>query len=123
MSIALRVAPLVFVAAVFQVGAISGIRVLGAEPDVLLVTVVVVGLVAGSLAGAGAGFAGGILFDSMTLGRPYRQPMSRPEALEELRRCAGSQFDGRVVEAFVQVLEAQGDGALIPAPEAAKTGR
>ncbi|HET9242242.1 MAG TPA: rod shape-determining protein MreD [Gaiella sp.] len=68
MSIALRVAPLVFVAAVFQVGAISGIRVLGAEPDVLLVTVVVVGLVAGSLAGAGAGFAGGILFDSMTLG-------------------------------------------------------
>lgn len=68
MSVALRVAPLVFVAAVVQVAAISGIRILGAEPDVLLVTVVVVGLVAGSLAGAGAGFAGGILFDSMTLG-------------------------------------------------------
>jgi rod shape-determining protein MreD len=68
LSIALRVTPLVFVAAVVQVAAISGIRIFGAEPDVLLVTVVVVGLVAGSLTGAGAGFAGGILFDSMTLG-------------------------------------------------------
>jgi rod shape-determining protein MreD len=68
LSIAVRVAPLVFVAAVVQVAAVSGVRIFGAEPDVLLVTIVVVGLVAGSLAGAGAGFAGGILFDVMTLG-------------------------------------------------------
>ena len=68
MSVALRVAPLVFLAAVLQVSAISGARVLGAEPDVLLVTIVVVGLVAGSLTGAGAGFAGGLLVDVMTLG-------------------------------------------------------
>lgn len=67
MSLALRAAPIVFVAAVFQVGAIAGSRVLGAEPDLLLVAVVVVGLVAGSIAGATAGFVGGLLVDVMTL--------------------------------------------------------
>jgi len=67
MSIALRVAPLIFVAAVLQVGAVAGSRVLGAEPDLLLVTVVVVALVAGSITGAVAGFAGGLLVDVMTL--------------------------------------------------------
>jgi len=66
-STALRIAPLIFVAAVFQVGAISGSRVLGAEADLLLVTVIVVALVAGSIPGAVAGFAGGLLVDVMTL--------------------------------------------------------
>jgi rod shape-determining protein MreD len=66
-SVALRVAPLIFVAAVFQVGAVAGSHVLGAEPDLLLVTVVVVALVAGSITGAVAGFAGGLLVDVMTL--------------------------------------------------------
>ena len=67
MSTALRVAPLIFVAAVFQVGAVAGSRVLGAEPDLLLVTVVVVALVSGSITGAVSGFAGGLLVDVMTL--------------------------------------------------------
>lgn len=67
MSLALRVAPLVFVAAVVQVGTISGTRFLGAEPDVLLVTIVAVGLVAGSIPGAVAGFVGGLLVDVMSL--------------------------------------------------------
>jgi rod shape-determining protein MreD len=66
-STALRVAPLIFVAAVFQVGAVAGSRVLGAEPDLLLVTVIVVALVSGSITGAVAGFAGGLLVDVMTL--------------------------------------------------------
>lgn len=68
MSVALRVAPLVFVVAVIQVAAISGMRILGAEPDLLLVTIVVVGIVAGSITGAAAGFAAGVLVDVMTLG-------------------------------------------------------
>ena len=67
MSTALRVVPLIFVAAVFQVGAVAGARVLGAEPDLLLVVVVVVALVAGSITGAVSGFAGGLLVDVMTL--------------------------------------------------------
>jgi len=66
-STALRVVPLIFVAAVFQVGAVAGARVLGAEPDLLLVVVVVVALVAGSITGAVSGFAGGLLVDVMTL--------------------------------------------------------
>ena len=67
MSVAVRVAVLVFVAAVFQVGAVSGAHVLGAEPDLLLVTLVVVSLLTGSITGAVAGFAGGLLVDVMTL--------------------------------------------------------
>ena len=68
MSLALRIAPLVLVATVFQVSAVAGIRILGAEPDLVLVTVVAIGFVAGSVAGAGAGFAAGLLVDVMTLG-------------------------------------------------------
>lgn len=68
MSTGLRIGVLVLVAAVLQVTVLTGIRVLGAEPDLLLVTIVCVALVAGSLPGAVAGFAGGLLVDVMTLG-------------------------------------------------------
>jgi rod shape-determining protein MreD len=67
-NMALRIAPLVFVAAVVQVATISGTRILGAEPDILLITVIAVALVAGSIPGAVAGFAGGMLVDTMSLG-------------------------------------------------------
>jgi len=43
-------------------------------------------------------------YDAMVSNRPYRSRMSREVALEELRRCAGSQFDRRVVEAFCTVV-------------------
>lgn len=44
-------------------------------------------------------------FDAMTSHRPYRPAMTREEALEELKRCAGSQFDPAVVEVFVRVAQ------------------
>jgi HD-GYP domain-containing protein (c-di-GMP phosphodiesterase class II) len=37
--------------------------------------------------------------------RPYRNTLPRTEAIAELRRCAGSQFDPYVVEAYAEVLE------------------
>ncbi|MDX6670988.1 MAG: hypothetical protein QOI91_1351 [Solirubrobacteraceae bacterium] len=46
-------------------------------------------------------------YAAMTEDRPYRDSRRPAEAVEELRRCAGSQFDARVVEMFVEELEAQ----------------
>jgi diguanylate cyclase (GGDEF)-like protein/PAS domain S-box-containing protein/putative nucleotidyltransferase with HDIG domain len=41
-------------------------------------------------------------FDAMTSQRSYRAPMEAEKAVAEIKRCAGSQFDPRVVEAFLQ---------------------
>jgi diguanylate cyclase (GGDEF)-like protein len=45
-------------------------------------------------------------WDAMVTDRPYRRAMSREDALAELERCAGTQFDPQVVEAFRAVLKA-----------------
>jgi diguanylate cyclase (GGDEF)-like protein len=42
-------------------------------------------------------------YEAMVSSRPYRSRMSAEVALEELRRCAGTQFDPAVVEAFCSV--------------------
>ncbi len=39
-------------------------------------------------------------FDAMTSRRPYRQGLAVEAALDELRRCSGTQFDPEVVAAF-----------------------
>jgi len=44
-------------------------------------------------------------FEAMVADRCYREPVTVPEALAELRRCAGSQFDPQVVEAFIEELD------------------
>ena len=44
-------------------------------------------------------------YDAMTSDRPYRKAMTREEALAELKRCAGTQFDPELVEQFSQLLE------------------
>ncbi len=42
-------------------------------------------------------------FDAMTSDRPYRQALSIEAACEEIRSCAGSQFDPKVAEAFLSI--------------------
>jgi HD-GYP domain-containing protein (c-di-GMP phosphodiesterase class II) len=42
-------------------------------------------------------------FSAMTTDRPYRAARTHAEALAELARCSGSQFDPRVVAALVSV--------------------
>lgn len=46
-------------------------------------------------------------FDAMTSGRVYRAGMSVEDAVSELRRCAGSQFDPVCVAAFERAMERQ----------------
>ena len=43
-------------------------------------------------------------YDAMTSDRVYRRGRSHAEAVEELRRCAGTQFDPELVERFVESL-------------------
>jgi putative nucleotidyltransferase with HDIG domain len=42
-------------------------------------------------------------FDAMISQRPYRNPRTREEALAEVERCAGSQFDPDVARAFLTI--------------------
>ena len=43
-------------------------------------------------------------FDAMTSPRPYRSALSVQEAIEEIRRGAGNQFDSKVVQAFLSTI-------------------
>ncbi|MFL5884196.1 MAG: diguanylate cyclase [Thermoleophilaceae bacterium] len=47
-------------------------------------------------------------YEAMTSDRPYREAMSPEAAQRELRLHAGTQFDPRVVEALLDVLESRG---------------
>ncbi len=44
-------------------------------------------------------------FDAMTTERPYQRTKTFEEAIEELRRCAGTQFDPIYAEMFAEVIE------------------
>jgi putative nucleotidyltransferase with HDIG domain len=48
-------------------------------------------------------FAVADTFDAMTSDRPYRKALPPEQALAEIRRCAGSQFDPRVVDALLAI--------------------
>jgi len=46
-------------------------------------------------------------FDAMTSRRPYRAPLSNAQALRELRRGAGRQWDPQLVDAFMEAIHSE----------------
>ena len=42
-------------------------------------------------------------YDAMTSNRPYREAKPVRDAIDEIRSCSGTQFDPRVVDAFLKV--------------------
>ncbi|MFB7912758.1 HD-GYP domain-containing protein [Streptomyces sp. NPDC056061] len=71
-------------------------------------------------------------FDAMTSTRSYRRGRPVPAALAELERCAGTQFDPRMVRALVRAVNRDGwpssaavtaDGVPAPAPPPRTGGR
>ncbi|HMK44314.1 MAG TPA: HD domain-containing phosphohydrolase [Dissulfurispiraceae bacterium] len=51
-------------------------------------------------------------FDAMTSDRPYRRKLPVENALNELKKCVDTQFDGNIVAAFCGVLEKEIKGEL-----------
>ncbi|NFM43297.1 diguanylate cyclase [Clostridium botulinum] len=43
-------------------------------------------------------------FDAMTSNRPYNRRKTYEEAIEELERCSGTQFDSYIAEKFIEVI-------------------
>jgi diguanylate cyclase (GGDEF)-like protein len=43
-------------------------------------------------------------YDAMISGRPYKKAISHREALEEIERCAGTQFEPALVDLFVRIV-------------------
>ena len=64
---ALKVALVVFIAAMLQVSVVTSFELAGGAPDLLLVTLVAVALLRGPVDGALAGFFAGLVVDTATL--------------------------------------------------------
>lgn len=45
-------------------------------------------------------------YSAMTIDRPYHKGLTSEEAIAELRRCAGTQFDPELVEGFAELVKA-----------------
>lgn len=45
------------------------------------------------------------VFDALTHERPYKQAWQHQEALEEIQRQSGRQFDPHVVQAFLEIIQ------------------
>jgi len=43
-------------------------------------------------------------YDVMTHARPYSEPLPKKEALKEIKKCSGSQFDPEMVDEFVDLI-------------------
>jgi HD-GYP domain-containing protein (c-di-GMP phosphodiesterase class II) len=46
-------------------------------------------------------------YDAMTSSRAYKDVMAKEEALNELEKCAGTQFDPAIVKTFIEIIDNQ----------------
>jgi putative nucleotidyltransferase with HDIG domain len=60
------------------------------------------------------------VFDALTHQRSYRKAQTREEAIAELERGAGTQFDPAVVEAFLALMKRRGEELAVPAKAASE---
>lgn len=44
-------------------------------------------------------------YDAMTTDKPYQAKMSKAEAISELKHCRGTQFDPKIVDIFIKILD------------------
>jgi len=56
-------------------------------------------------------------YDAMTSDRPYRDALHPQEAISELQRCAGTQFDPQLVDVFLRILCNEGSSDETPQGE------
>ena len=50
-------------------------------------------------------------YSAMIMDRPYRKALSHEEAIAELRRCSGTQFDPTLAAKFIELITAQRQAA------------
>jgi two-component system cell cycle response regulator len=55
-------------------------------------------------------------FDAMTSARPYSEATTAAAAFGELQRCAGTQFDPRIVDTFCEMLQVSDVVTPTPTP-------
>src|SRR5471030_1888746 len=44
-------------------------------------------------------------YDAMTTSNIYKKPFSKKDAIKELKRCSGEQFDPDIVKVFIEYIE------------------
>jgi HD-GYP domain-containing protein (c-di-GMP phosphodiesterase class II) len=47
-------------------------------------------------------------WEAMTSERPYKEAKTRKEAITELKKCSGKQFDPEITEVFIKLIEERG---------------
>ena len=61
-------------------------------------------------------------YDAMTSDRPYRQAMSKKEAIAELKRCSGTTYDPNIVKTFLDLLDEHSTAVIDLETERVLTG-
>ncbi len=51
-------------------------------------------------------------YDVMRRGRPYKQAMRKFEAINELKKCSGTQFDPNLIKKFIEIIEASNNSKI-----------